>query len=228
MIRGAEFCNLFMRGSDQFDQAAGHNTTSEKMSTICSRKEDTLQTFNTSFSTKVHSTSRRRLSSNQRIPSNNVIDPHWTKKYLPQQTDLLQVLCKSEEVWRLPPPEPFRHRRPTKHSVCMEIKTPKCAKAKQNVPLQNKPAPSSSSVRSVTKQIASTLPTTNVTAVTVGCRDPRLVDTEEDIIYENEAYLPLTADCTPKKSPSLLQKMGLKFRKSVEYIGASNCAFEED
>ncbi|KAG8570729.1 hypothetical protein GDO81_011387 [Engystomops pustulosus] len=110
----------------------------------------------------------------------------------------------------------------------MEFKTPKFAKTQQNVALQNDALPSPSSVLSVTKQIASTLPTTNVTAVTVGCDDPRLVDIEEDIIYENEAYLPLTADCTPKKSPSLLQKMGLRFRKSVEYIGASNCAFEED
>ncbi|XP_066434968.1 vexin [Eleutherodactylus coqui] len=157
-----------------------------------------------------------------------VIDPHWTKKYLPQQTDLLHVLCKSEEVWRLPPPEPFRHRRSTKHTVCTEIKTAKFTKTKQNVQLQNKPLPSPSSVLSVTKQIASTLPTTNVTPVTVGCNDPRLVDIEVDIIDENEAYLPLTAGCAPKKSPSLLQKMGRKFRKSVEYIGASNCAFEED
>ncbi|XP_056378031.1 vexin-like [Hyla sarda] len=196
------------------------------MSTICSRKDDTLQTFNTSFSTKVYSIPRRRLSSSQRIPSNIVIDPHWTKRYLPQETDLLHVLCKTEDVWRLPPPEPFRHRRSTKHSVCMEIKTPKLAKAKQNVPLQNKPLPSP--VLSVPKQIASTLPTPTVTPVTVGCNDPRLVDLEEDIIYENEASLPLTAPCAPKKSPSLLQKMGLKFRKSVEYIGASNCAFEED
>ncbi|XP_075684412.1 vexin [Rhinoderma darwinii] len=199
------------------------------MSTICNRKEDTLQTLlNTTYSTKANSTSRKRLSSNQRIPSNHVIDPHWTKKYLPQQTDLLRVLCKSEEVWRLPPPEPFRHRRSVKHNICMENQMPKCAKTKQNVPLHNKPLPSSSAALSVTKQIASTLPRTNVTPVTVGCNDPMLVDTEEDIIYENEAYLPLTAVWTPKKSPSLLQKMGLKFRKSVEYIGASNSAFEED
>ncbi|XP_044151332.1 vexin-like [Bufo gargarizans] len=157
-----------------------------------------------------------------------VIDPHWTKKYLPQQTDLLHVLCKSEDVWRLPPPEPFRRRRSTKHNVCMEIKTPKSAKTKPNVPLPNKPLPLPSPALSVTKQTARTLPTAHVTPVTVGCHDPRLVDSEEDIISENEAYLPLTADCTPKKSPSLLQKMGLKFRKSVEYIGASNGAFQED
>ncbi|XP_069816090.1 vexin-like [Dendropsophus ebraccatus] len=110
----------------------------------------------------------------------------------------------------------------------MEIKTPKFSKAKQNVPLQSKPLPSPSAALSVPKQIASTLPTPTVIPVTVGCNDPRLVDLEEDISYENEAYLPLTAPCTPKKSPSLLQKMGLKFRKSVEYIGASNCAFEEE
>ncbi|XP_073440092.1 vexin [Dendrobates tinctorius] len=198
------------------------------MSTICSRKEDALQTLSATFSTKAQSTSRRRLSSNQRIPSNNVIDPHWTKKYLPQQTDFLHVLCKSEETWRLPPPEPFRRRRSAKHGVCMEIKTPKLAKTKQNVIFQNNPLPSSSSVFNVTKQIGSTLPGRDVTPATVGCNDPWLVDIEEDIVYENEAYLPLTADCTAKKSPSLLQKMGLKFRKSVEYIGASNCAFEED
>lgn len=60
------------------------------------------------------------------------------------------------------------------------------------------------------------------------CSNHRLVHTEEDVCFENEANLLLTAGSTPKKSPSLLQKMGLKLRKTTEYIGASNCAFEEE
>ncbi|XP_075067479.1 vexin [Mixophyes fleayi] len=202
------------------------------MNKICTHNDESLQTLNTSFSTKAHSSSRRRVSSTQRITSNSVTaisggDPHWTQKYLPKQTDLLQVLYKAEDVWKLPPPEPFRPRRSNKHR-CMELKTPKSVKSKQNVQLQNKYFPSPSLAHSMTKHIATTLPTAHVTPVTVGCSNPRSSHTEEDSILENEDYLPLTKGSIPKKSPNLLQKMGLRLRKTVEYIGASNCAFEGD
>ncbi|XP_063779908.1 vexin [Pseudophryne corroboree] len=202
------------------------------MNKICTPNDDTLQIFNPSFTTKAHSTSRRRVSSTQRTTPNSVTaisgaGPHWTQKYLPQQTDLLQVLYTAEDVWKLPPPEPFRPRRSNKHR-CTEIKTPKSVKSTQTVQLQNKRLPQSSLGHSMTKHIASTLPTTHVTAVTVGCNNPRPFHTEDDGLMENEDYMPLTPASIPKKSPTLLQKMGLRLRKTVEYIGASNCAFEGD
>ncbi|XP_075445145.1 vexin [Ascaphus truei] len=108
-----------------------------------------------------------------------------------------------------------------------EKKTSKFCSSKQNVKSQKKSFPSSL-VRRPAKQIATALPASHVTSVPEGCNKQRYRNTEEDHAFGSEASLPLTGSSIPKKAPSLLQKMGLKLKKTVEYIGASNCAFEDD
>ncbi|XP_072267205.1 vexin [Pyxicephalus adspersus] len=210
-----------------------HHSTSLTMNHICSHREDTLQTLNSSFSAKAYVRPRRRAMGSQKITFTNVTASpgsanHWTQKYLPQQPDLLQVLYSKDEVWKLPPPQPCRPRRCNRQTGTENTKTPKFTTNHQNVQHQNKSLSSSPLTQSVNKQISCTLPAGDVTPATNGCNNHRLVHTEEDVCFENEANLLLTAVSTPKKSPSLLQKMGFKPRKTVEYISASNCAFEEE
>ncbi|XP_077348939.1 vexin [Lithobates pipiens] len=209
-----------------------HHTTSLTMNHICSHREDTLQTLSSSFSSKAYIRPRRRAVGGQKVTFNSVTSPgatnHWTQKYLPQPPDLFQVLRSRDEVWKLPPPQPCRPRRRNRQIGTEDMKTPKFATNHQNVQHQNKSLSSSPIAQSANKQISRILPVDDVTPVTDGCNNHRLVHTEEDVCFENEANLLLTAGSTPKKSPSLLQKMGLKLRKTTEYIGASNCAFEDE
>ncbi|KAM5157603.1 vexin [Mantella aurantiaca] len=210
-----------------------HHSTSLTMNHICNHREDALQTLNSSFSSKAYVRPRRRAMGGQKVAFNSVAaNPgatnHWTQKYLPQQPDLLQVLYSRDEVWKLPPPLPCRPRRCNRQTGTEDMKTTRFTTNHQNVQHQNKSLSSSSIAHSTNKTIISILPAEDVTPATDGCNNHKLVHTEEDVCFENEANLLLTASRTPKKSPSLLHRMGLKLRKTAEYIGASNCAFEEE
>ncbi|KAM4689205.1 vexin [Discoglossus pictus] len=197
------------------------------MNKIYSHSVDTLQTINTS---KVCSSSTIGMPGTQRVVTNNVtaasdFHSHWTDGLFPHQTDLLEVLYR-DEMGRHQSQGPFPLQCSIKH-MGSEKKTKKFSKNKQSVKSKNKPH-SSPSAHSTTKQIATTLPASHVTSVTVGSNKQRFQTTEDELVFETEASLPLTGTKLPKKSPSLLHRMGLRLKKTVEYIGASNCAFEED
>ncbi|KAM4704963.1 vexin [Rhinophrynus dorsalis] len=201
------------------------------MNRIYRHSYENLQTFNTS-SSKVCKSSKKREPNTQRTVVNSVavatdLQPHWTQRVVPQQTDILQVTCRSDEVWRPPPQGPFLPQCTTKHMGISERETSGFRKNKRNKePI--KKSFSTPSVHSAAKQIVPTLSASHVTPMTVGKTKQKSQNTEDEHACGNEASLPLTTRTVPKKAPSLLQKMGLKLKKTVEYIGASNCAFEED
>ncbi|KAE8598918.1 hypothetical protein XENTR_v10016990 [Xenopus tropicalis] len=141
--------------------------------------------------------------------------PHLAQELVAQQVELLQVLHRNDEMWRLAVQDT------TKHIQSTEKKTSRFSRRKQSVQPKTKSL-STLPAYSTDKQNAPTVPASPINYETQGCREQR------PQIPKDEATLPLTAQTVPKKTPSLLEKIGLKLKRTVEYIGASNCAFEDD
>ncbi|XP_053323709.1 vexin [Spea bombifrons] len=156
-----------------------------------------------------------------RAPSTCDRYPRWAHKRL--QADFVNDACTSDELWGI-----LAHQSIAKPSGNSEKKT-KSSKWKNKKEMRaTKKSSSATSAHRSAKQIATTVPDSHVTSVTVGCSKHRPHSMVDELVFENEATLPLTGSTSRKKAPGLLQKMGLKLKKTVEYIGASNCAFEED
>ncbi|XP_053571066.1 vexin [Bombina bombina] len=199
------------------------------MNKIQRYSDGTLQTFSTS---NVCCSPRTGIQRTQRAMTNNVLaasdfHSHWPKRFDSHQADVVQVIYRGDDVWRQQPQDHFPLQCSAKYIAISDKKTKKCKKNKQSKKPKNKSLPSTS-VQSKAQQIAPTMSPSHVTSVKVGCNKQKFQNTEEELTFGTEASLPLTGIKISKRAPSLWQKLGMRLKKTVEYIGASNCAFEED
>ncbi|OCT76877.1 vexin isoform X2 [Xenopus laevis] len=179
-----------------------------------------LQNISTASPSRVCKSARGKTSTAQKSHVNKGalscdVHPHQAQELVSQQVELLHVLHRNDEMWRLAVQDT------TKHIQSAEKKASRFSRRKQTAP------PKTKSLRtppacSTDKQNAPTVPASPSSYETLGCREQRPENPKD------EATLPLTAHNIPKKAPSLLEKIGLKLKRTVEYIGASNCAFEDD
>ncbi|OCT74785.1 vexin-like [Xenopus laevis] len=141
--------------------------------------------------------------------------PHLAQELVAQQVELLQALHRNNDMWRL------AVENTTKHIQSTEKKSSRFSRRKQTAQPKTKSL-STPPACSSDKQNAPNVPALPISYETLGCRDQRPQNPKD------EATLPLTTQTVPKRAPSLLEKIGLKLKRTVEYIGASNCAFEDD
>ncbi|MEE6463855.1 hypothetical protein FKM82_006074 [Ascaphus truei] len=95
------------------------------MNKIYSCSNDSVETFSTSFTSKVCSPSRRGAPVTQRIMTKSMTEaasdfnPHWT--FHPHQANLLQAIYRDDEVWRLEQQGPSPSQCSAKHEIAPEL-----------------------------------------------------------------------------------------------------------
>ncbi|XP_074753797.1 vexin [Athene noctua] len=207
------------------------------MHQIYSCSDENLEVFTTVISSKSCSPARRRAKSTQHILTKNVVAisdrrPHRTEKLQPHQGDLLQVLCREDEMRSLGHLQSGQQGLcPSKGSAAQHVGITEQESSKRyNHLLDGKTLLPPSPVAHITVKAAA------VTDSTAGDGTPtdlhgqswrKTAEYDLTLPLAAEASLPLTGGnlCG---TPSLLRKMWMKHKKKSEYLGATNSAFEAD
>ncbi|XP_054250751.1 vexin [Indicator indicator] len=201
------------------------------MHQIYSCSDENLEVFTTVISSKTCSPARRRTKGTQHILTKSVVavSEHRrprAEQPQPQQGELLQALCREDEVQGLGHLQ-SRQRGPCPTKVGLAEREPSRS---CNHLLDGKSSSPPSPVARITVRAAAVPGSPgghNTSAQEHRQRWRKTAEYDLTLPPGAEASLPLTGGSLCG-TPSLLRKMWMKHKKKSEYLGATNSAFEAD